>query len=311
MKKYKDWSNFDIIAFLEAHDVDYSDTGKNIGQGWIGLETCPFCEATGCHFGIRLETNVASCWVCGETASVPKLAQQITGMPWKDAYNEIGQFINDERWIPESPHPGKSVVFPEDMEELSRAAYGYIFDRGFATWEIQKKYKIKSTPGWSFLEIGEKKWCFNHRIIIPIIMEKKVVSYTARTYVDMDPRYMNAPTEAGIIPTASCIYNVDTVKDKAIIVEGPTDVWRMGDESIAMMGVKFTPAQVEYLGSKSIKEVFILFDEGASDRARELAMALSSVIKKVKVVTLTTGTDPGGLRSDEALKIKYDLLGGV
>lgn len=311
MKKYKDWSSFDIISFLENYEIDYSDSGKNIGQGFIGLESCPFCEAPGYHFGIKMESNVGSCWVCGETASAPKLVQQITELKWHEVYRFMNDYIDDDRWIPESPLPGKEVLFPEDMGELPIAACNYLTSRNFFPMEIEKKYKIKSTPGWSFLEIEDRKWCFNHRIIIPIVMEKHLVSYTARSYVGHDPKYMNAPIEAGIIPVASCIYNIDTVKDKVIIVEGPTDVWRMGTESIAMMGVKFTSEQIAYLGTKNIKEAFVLYDEGAEERARELSMALSSVIHTVKRITLNTKSDPGDLGVADALKIKYELLGRV
>ena len=309
-KTYKDWSSIDLIGILNLYDISYSDSGKNIGTGYFGIETCPFCEAPGNHFGVRTDSNVGTCFVCGETASAPRIVKEITQEPWKKVYDILKEFSDDDRYIPSTPSPGDDVIFPDGVDKLHRAAYGYLFDRRYAPWELIKQYKIQSTRS-SYLEIGDSKWDFSNRIIIPISMERCLVAYTGRTFVDHDVRYMNSPTEACIVPPASCLYNIDTVKDKAIFVEGVTDVWRMGKETVGMMGVKFTKSQIAYIGSKNIKEAYIMFDIGAEEQAQKLAIALSSVIDKVQIITLETLGDPGDLPAEDALKIKYDLLGRV
>lgn len=310
-KSYKDWSSIDMMGILDLYDISYSSSGKNIGTGYFGIETCPFCEASGNHFGVRIDSNVGVCFVCGESGTPPKIIKEITQEPWKKVYELLNEFSDDDRWIPTSPSHGDEVIFPEDVQNLSRAAYGYLFDRRFTPWELIKKYRIKSTYHDSYLEIGDNRWDFSNRIIIPIYMERRLVAYTGRSYNDHDVRYMNSPTEACIVPPASCIYNIDTVKDKAIIVEGVTDVWRLGSECIAMMGIKTTKNQINYLGSKNLKEAYVLFDEGAEEQSRKLAVVLSSVINKVKVITLESSGDPGDLSDEDAMRLKFQLIGRV
>jgi len=311
MRKFKDWSDFDMILFLSEYDISYTETGKNIGAGWIGIETCPFCECTGNHFGLKLETNTGSCWVCGETGNAPKIVQALLNESWGEVYRIMNGFMDSDRVIPESPEHGDAVLFPDNIQNMCKAACDYLRGRRFNPEEMIKKYKIKSTAGNSYLKMEDKKWNFNYRVMIPIVMERTIVAYTGRSYVGADPKYMNSPTESCIIPPASCIYNIDSVKDKVILVEGITDVWRFGNETAAMMGVKFTKEQVEYLGSMRISEAYVMFDEGATDNARELAMALTSVIDKVKVITLNCPGDPGDMEYSDAMKIKYNLLGRV
>jgi len=310
-KKYRDWSEFDMAAFLDEYNVEWSDVGKNIGTGYIGLEYCPFCEAPGCHFGIRMETNVGSCWVCGETAGAPTLVKEITQAPWNKVYEIMNNFMDSDRWIPATLDSGDIVMFPENISDLNPQAETYLRGRNFNPDLIKKTFKIRSTAGSSYLKIDDNKWNFNYRVIIPIIMERTVVAYTGRSYADQEPRYMNSPTPACLIPPASCLYNVDTLTDKGIFVEGPTDVWRLGTETVAMMGVNFTKEQIAYLGRKDIKRGFVLFDEKAEEKARELAMALSSVIPSLKVITLTSGGDPGKMTIANAMKLKYELLGRI
>lgn len=312
-KSYKDWTHIDLIALLNLYDISYSTSGKNIGSGYFGIETCPFCEAPGNHFGVRYDSNVGTCFVCGETASAPRIVKEITNEPWNKVYELLNEFSDGDRYVPTPPSPGDEVLLPDGVDNnlLSNKSSEYLLDRKFSPEEIQKKYKIQSTGANCYLEMGDNKWDFSYRIITPIIMERRLVAYSGRTFIDHDIKYMNSPTEACIIPPASCLYNIDTVKDKAIFVEGVTDVWRMGRESVGMMGIKFTSQQIAYIGSKNLKEAYIMFDKGAEDQARKLAVALSSVVNKVNVIFLEGKGDPGDLRDENALRIKYDLLGRI
>lgn len=310
-KTYKDWSDFDIIAFLDAEFIEYATAGKNIGQGHIGLAECPFCGARGNHFGIRMSNNVGTCWVCGDGGGAPAIVQALTKLPWAEVFKILRHNLNEDRWIPESPEPGDSVLFPHGIVKYNKDADEYLWSREFDYEFIARKYKIKCTERAAYLEVDDHKWDFSRRIIIPIIMENTVVAYTGRSYVGRDPKYNNSPTEACIIPPASCIYNVDTVKDIAILVEGITDVWRMGDESASMQGIKFTDEQIHYIGKRNLSKVFVLFDPGAEREAKKLCKALGSVVPEVHNITLTGDADPGELTAPDAMHLKYELLGRI
>ena len=49
--------DFDITQFLEDHDIGFRTGVKNVGIGWIGVETCPFCGVGGYHFGININSK--------------------------------------------------------------------------------------------------------------------------------------------------------------------------------------------------------------------------------------------------------------
>lgn len=301
--------DIDIIKFLEDYDIPYSESGKNIGRGWIGIEECPFCEAPNNHFGIRLASNSGSCFVCGETGNAIRIIEVLARASRNEAYRIAAKYLDPTREITEVAKVGDRVKMPNHFDGLVPLAEKYLSDRGFVPSEITKKYNVVSTGPSSYLKIDSGKLDFSYRLLIPIVMSRKVVAYTGRSYVGKEPRYRHSPLEASVVPAGSALYGIDRVRDKAIIVEGPTDVWRVGDGSIAMMGVKYTREQVRWLHRKGLKEAYVMFDSGARENAVLLARALNTFIKKVMVVTLLSKKDPGDLSVEEAMKIKWELLG--
>jgi len=139
-------------------------------------------------------------------------------------------------------------------------------------------------------------------------MDREIVTYTGRDFTnDQDPRYRNAPIEAGTILTSECVYNIDSITDRALIVEGATDVWKLGDEAIATLGVKFSHSQINRILKKNLKKAVILFDSGAEAAAKILANAINPYIEDLKVF-IVEDMDPGSMNYIEAHKLKYDLL---
>ncbi len=63
--------NFDIIQFLEDHNIPY-DNNKE----WINIQ-CPFCTDTEEHLGIHLKQGSINCWKCG-THKLPELIKEFT-----------------------------------------------------------------------------------------------------------------------------------------------------------------------------------------------------------------------------------------
>ena len=309
MKKNK-YIDFDVTKFLNEYNISYSEGVKNVGTGWVGLDTCPFCEATGYHFAINTEHKGGNCWVCGATCNPLGLIKKTLNVPIHEAYNIIGKFCNDiVDYVDRKP--SKEVMFPSGMNDIDIIGINYLRRRNYNHVQIIKDYGIKQTGAVSNLVTEGSQQNFKQRIIVPIIMNHEVVSYTARDMTDKsDKRYLNPVIEAVQISPASAIYNIDTVKDKCIIVEGVTDVWRMGKETISLQGVKHTAAQVCFLAEKRLKQIYVMYDINAEKEALKLANSLSGVTGSVDIVALNTASDPGELSDFEALKIKHQLLGG-
>lgn len=311
--KRRDFGNFNILEFLDEYGVSFRKTGKNIANGWIGVETCPFCSAGGFHFGINLAANTGSCWVCGESANAFKIVEVLADLNYKECWEVINKFSSDTiDWVPETDKVGQSVIFPDGIDkQLSKAAKKYLLRKNYNPDHLVEQFKIKSTDAYSTLYIEEKEWDFSARILIPVYMYRKIQCYVARDFTDKsETRYMNSPVVASIREPKSCIYNFDTLKGKIILMEGTSDVWRFGSKCGGMLGVKFTTKQVRSLYDRKIEEVTVLFDEGADKRAKDLAHALTGIIPKVKIAYISED-DPGKMDQEEALKTKYQLIGEI
>jgi len=44
---------FDVEQFLYDYSVSYTTSGKNVSQGWIGVQ-CPFCDDHSSHGGFNI-----------------------------------------------------------------------------------------------------------------------------------------------------------------------------------------------------------------------------------------------------------------
>lgn len=308
MKKHQDFSDIDIISLLDFYDIEYRTSGKNIGTGWLGLESCPFCGAGGYHLGVHLDSKVHSCFVCGQKGSLPKLLKSLLGLDYFELQAIFNKFGGNFKEV-EEVETSKKVIFPTRLTNLGSSAKKYLISRGYSPTYLTKTYGLKQTGILSKLQYSTQAWEIKHRIICPIIMDNKIVSWSGRDFTGKSGvRWKHCPNTLSEKPIADILYNIDNVKqDKVILVEGITDVWAMGDGSVGMMGVKFSEGQIYELVQRKFKEIIILFDASADEPAKKLAHTLSP-FTKVRVDTLFVG-DPGDLNETEAAKLKYYLLG--
>lgn len=311
--KRKDYSDFNIISFLEDNDVYFRLSGKNVGRGWVGFQ-CPFCEGSGEHGGVHLGHKYFSCWQCAESAQPPKLIKQILNCSWAKAYEVLNKYSDRETamssWA--TPKVKGNSLRPVHLPALTGPLTGpgghYLSSRGFNPESIEAKYGVKESG-----PLGDYKF----RLIIPIYFNKELVSFTSRDYTGKgEPKYKAQPIDEAMIPSKNCLYNIDTVKDDLIIVEGPADVWRMGDGAVALFGTSCSLAQQEILfrwwthttkKSKRKKKAIILLDPETSVATDKLYYTLASFIRNIKIVDLS-GKDPADLTQQEAMNLKKDLF---
>jgi DNA primase len=315
----KDFSKIDIEKFLMDFEIDHSLSGKNIGRGWIGIRPCPFCGDDRNHFAVRQADKVFSCFVCGEKTNFAYYLH-LLGYKRNEQSDIIQQYSNGKaQYQIFERKSGKQVILPSVIEPIELSdndpAYQYILSRNFDKITIEQ-YQLQKLPMGSFMrwtdpETGKQtRQDFQWRIFIPIMMNHRLVSFTGRDYTgEQEPKYKHPITEASIIKTGSCIYNYDTIKqgETNIAVEGPADVWRMGDRCFAMMGTKFTSKQIELLAHKRIGTLIVLFDQDAGKSADALAQNMMLVADRVIPITINQG-DPGELSKIDAIRLKQELL---
>ena len=304
MKPRRDYSGFNIISFLEDYEIYHRLSGENVGQGWVGFR-CPWCSGEKEHGGVNLTSKSFSCWQCGEKASPSKLIKQILDCSWGFAYQTVDDYSERDKNRRHRASPerrkakGVSVSLPLSTSPLEGPGASYLRNRGFDPEILKSKYKLQETGPLSD---------YKYRIIIPIYIDKELVSFTSRDYTGENTlKYRAQLIEDSVIPVKEGIYNIDTVKDKALIVEGPADVWRMGDESIALYGLNCSNGQLEMLLRKKIKKVVLLLDPKTRKQADKLYFKLIPFIRDIKIVELYD-QDPAELTDEEALNLRVQIF---
>jgi DNA primase len=97
------------------------------------------------------------------------------------------------------------------------------------------KYRLHYAPIDSVWNTLENKKLHEPRIVIPIFRGGLLVGWQARDVTGSSPiKYLTTP---GWKKT-EVLYNMDVAKwySDVVLVEGPTDVWRVGDNAMALMG---------------------------------------------------------------------------
>ena len=293
-----------ILDLLENIGIKYKSSGKNVSSGWVEV-SCPAedCSDPSQHCGIHLGSGNFHCWVCGCKGGIIRFVQMASQMNYHQARKTIEKFSDEIIYVPQennrNSYPIDRNIIPKEASlNLPQLHRDYLIGRNFDPDQIQKDYKIMSC-----YETGN----YSYRIIVPIIIDGITVNFTARDVTGLqDNKYKNCKNNEVILPMKETIYNIDSIKNKAIICEGVTDVWRIGKGCVATMGVEYTSSQLSLLAQKELDEIYILFDSDAIMKAEKLANSISTFCSKVEVVELEIG-DPADMSRSEVIKLRKEI----
>jgi len=296
---------YDLERLFDDHDIEYWAKGKNVSKGWTNIQ-CPFCNDKSNHLGVNINTGIYSCWKCSSSGELSFLISELLSIEEYKSKKLIKKYREDFIEVKKEKRviSNTELILPKEATNILPEKHRkYLIERGFDPDYIQKKYGIMACD-----ILGDYKF----RIIIPIFFKGKLVNFAAKAIDDSaNLKIKNCPNEKVVIQRDSLLYNIDNIKNrKAIIVEGFTDVWKMGDCAVATMGTKFTNAQIQLLSSVC-DSVFIMFDSKSKDenapiQAEKIAHKLYGLIKHVEIVFLPEG-DPGDLTDKQAKQIKKEL----
>lgn len=297
----------DLIEFLQENDIEYYTEGKNISPGWTGLQ-CPYCDDQSNHCGISPDAKRFSCWKCGETGKLYRLITQLIDVSFEQAHKfaySIGQDTlggTEERSSVTADstldRPVQGILPKSCSSKFPGVHKKYLRSRGFAVPYLKKEYKIKAVH-----TVGR----YRFRVIIPYYLNGEVVNFVARDVTDKSrKKYLACNNNRATIPIKSTFYNIDRIGKQAIIVEGVTDVWRIGKGAIASSGTIITNEQLLMLTEKEVEKAYIVFDEDAVSKADRYANKLSAVMK-VEVIELENG-DPAEQDAQTISEIRGLLL---
>ena len=295
--------NFDVLAYLQATHVAYWESGKNVGKGWVGL-SCVYCHDDHNHLGINLDHKHFSCWKCNAKGSVLRLIQDMERIGLHEAISRVEEFetalpteIADRTRLSEK---GIGILPVGCSRVLTVGQEHYLTKRRFNAGNLVREWGLMSGP-----QTGP--WAY--RVIIPVHFRGELVTWIGMDTVSKSQvKYKAAPVEESYIPTSELIYGVDHVRDVAVVVEGTTDVWRLGKGAIALLGMNLTHHKINQLLQLKAKKFYVMLDgeELAIKNAHILAKTLSLAGKQVEVLELDEG-DPDNLTGEQAQQLRTEL----
>jgi len=267
-----------------------------------------YCEDQSNHLGINPDTNGINCWRCPAKGTVINLVMKIEGISYYRAISVLKNFThrelnNRERSFDPTrlSEDSRQVKLPSHIQTSFEHYHAeYLLGRGFDPDSLTKHYKLQYTNPLSD---------YRMRIVVPITMHRRLVSFTTRDVTGKAHiPWVHGKPDHVILSPKECLYNIDSVTDTALVVEGASDVWRLGDGTVATFGDKYTVEQVRLL--QKVKRAFILFDteSNAQENASKLAYDLSGFVSDVHIYQLDQG-DPGELLEDDVKAIRTEIFG--
>jgi len=188
-----------------------------------------------------------------------------------------------------------------DRLPATHEAVVYLAGRGFDVEKIGRFYNVQ----WCS---ASDRYICQDRLIIPIYHQQRMVGWQARAAYETDwktsrlPKYYTAPGT----PKRQILYNFGNAVryQVGIIVEGVTDVWKVGPQAVCTLGSTMTMQQ-QSLFRRGFKDYagVLLYDPDIKDQVASKAAALaadfnSNLKSGFCVVQLPDGTDPGMLDRD-------------
>lgn len=257
------------LQFLDSCEVPYKREGNNIGKGYLGLPVCPSCGDTRNHCGVNIQYGKVSCFICNHKSNIYEYVKWFTKDKSSLVYTKFKEAKVD--FVYEQETTTGTLKFPQGMVDFLPPPHKqYLIDRNFDPDFLELRYHLKA------FGMLNKRW--QYRIIVPIFMQNRIVSYLGRAIFDnIEPRYKNASAEDSIIPVKQCLYGLDEVGSHVVLVEGLTDAWRFGSGAVATMGVEVTNKQINFIKKQGVTRVTVLFDpdEAGEYAARKVSEKIS------------------------------------
>lgn len=297
--------NVDIIKVLDKIAVEH----RYQGGRWVQI-CCPWCDDHKYHMGYALDSGAFHCFRCGTHRPVETIAR-LAGISVGDAIKLMVQHRTNGRHKTETrllaQHRGHKfsgdVKLPTGVGPLGVWHKRYLRRRRFDPDWLESRWKLYGTEHLS------GPWSF--RIIIPVYQDGRLVTWQGRDFTDRSQiRYLSPSADECEVNIKECLYGQDLVHgESVVVVEGPTDVWRLGPGAVALFGTEWTDEQLVLLaGYQNIKVMFDGGEEAAQQSAQELSKALVLMGRSVELVTLPEG-DPADLTDVEARELMWELIG--
>ena len=294
---------FDAARFLTDHVIDNTTEGNHARPGWVQIH-CPFCPGGdgNYHLGLNLLSGeYGNCWRCGGH-SMPSIIQALLHVPHGKAVEIFKQYSGRSviRRPGNKPIFAKSVLLPIGAGPMTERHRRYLDSRGLDPEYLERTFGLRGTG-----PVGD----YRLRIVAPVYLNGKLISYTGRDITGQSKqRWKGCAKENEVYPHKQSLYAIDLAKgDRCVVVEGPSDVWRLGPGAVGAFGINMRPEQLRLLSDR-FKTVFFCFDAEAfaQKQGEKMVGVLTAAGAKCNIIRLEDG-DPGGLTQAEADNLMREI----
>ena len=293
---------FDAHKSCTTHRIESTDQGKHSRPGWLQIQ-CPFCSGhSGWHGGFNIAGGYYNCWRCGPHW-MPRVVSRLLNIPINVAFETVRQFSTLETFKsqkePAAFHRPHTITLPLGTTYVTDIHKQYLRNiRHFDNYQkIIRNWALRSTGN-----VG----LYKHRILAPIYFEHQLVSYQCRAvHLDQSPPYMACAEKDEVLHHKHLVYGFDAAvpKGQCVVVEGITDVWRLGAGAVATFGKKYTKQQILMIAN-NFEKVYVMLD--ADVDTDELEWDLSDCACDFETIDLSHG-DPGALADYQAAGLMNEL----
>jgi len=288
----------DLKQLLEEQSVQYVEGGshRNVREGWVGLD-CPWCGTVGkYHLAFHVQTLRGSCWQCGGH-SLPQALSLVARISIGQALDLVKQIPKRSRTASQAARQRGRLLIPPGLGRLLEPHRRWLRGRELDPEHLEQLWDLQGfgvTP-----QLGWRLW-------IPVYYDREVVSWTTRSIGTGKMRWIHAPPASEVFPIKTLLYGWDYVRGAVIVVEGPSDVWRIGPGAVAMFGMIPTMQQIHKLASVPRRVVCLDRGTKAQQAASSLARQLQAFPGETIVAELESD-DPGSATNEEVAELRKFL----
>ncbi len=290
----------DILEVLDELSIDYRESGKNVGVGWVGV-CCCFCGEDGFHLGINLQAKTCTCFKCGTTGNIISyLAEELNSFP--KAMEILGNSVPREMRLFEEKSPERSVTVAlpkEATKKIGKYHARYLNERGYSWKELTEKYDLHFCSPGSY---------WSNRIIVPVKKRGRLITFTSIDIADDSfLRYKHLSDDQSVISIKQYLFGLDFAKGNSVcLVEGLFDQFKIGDGCVCGFGVVLTAEQKLLLAQ--FQKVVIAFDGDSAGKvgAEKIANDLATFCD-VEILDLPEGSDPDKLSKEDVRYVRNKI----
>ena len=294
---------FDAIKFFEDYHIDYVTHGSRARPGWVQVH-CPFCGGSqrGYDLGFNLEQGYFTCWQC-RGKHIYNAIKNLAGISYEEAKRVYVLYSGRPTLYKQRTTPSEAQILqlPPTCGPLLEVHENYLVKRRFDPERLVSEFGLMGTG-----HLGDYKF----RIIAPVYFGGKLISYLGRAISKTAAlRYMVCGVEKEVMHHKHTLYHIDKAAgDSIAVVEGITDVWRLGPGAGGLFGTGYKTEQLALI-AKRYKNVFMVLDPepAALKIADEMGYALGMLGCNFYIVELDGGVDPGDMKQDDADALMREL----